>query len=338
MLVQVLIILGAAAGIWFFSDMLSKGTDALGKRFRIDPGVRGATLDAVASSFPEFCTVIIALFAGAFDAGVGTIAGSALYNILVIPAVSVLVGGPLAIQKQVVRRDGFLYVAVVAALIAVIWLGPEVVVGTKTSHAISPWAGAAAIVVYLGYVVVLVMQARKSAGEKRAAEAGAKREEGDAEDKDEPFAPWKTAGFVLVGIMGIGVATHFLVHASLGLFKIIGLSEAIAGVTVLAAATSLPDTLLSVFAVRRGDADGAVSNAFGSNSFDILICLGLPILVTGGVLVDWQGSWPMLAFLFASTIVSVLFLLTDWRLTRREAAVMGATYLLFMGLAFGGVF
>jgi cation:H+ antiporter len=333
MIVQVLIILGAAAGIWLFSDMLSKGTDALGKRFRIDPGVRGATLDAVASSFPEFCTVIIALFAGAFDAGVGTIAGSALYNILVIPAVSVLVGGPLAIQKQVVRRDGFLYVAVVAALIAVIWLGPEVVEGTKTSHAISPWAGAGAIVVYLGYVVVLVRQARKAAGKSEPA-----KQEGSGEEKGTPFNPYKTGVFVLVGIVGIGVATHFLVHASLGLFKIIGLSEAIAGVTVLAAATSLPDTLLSVFAVRRGDADGAVSNAFGSNSFDILICLGLPILVTGGVLVDWQGSWPMLAFLFASTIVSVVFLLTDWQLTRREAVVMGATYLLFMGLAFGGVF
>ena len=343
MILNSLIIIATAVGIWFFSEMLSKGTDAIGTRFRINPGVRGATLDAVASSFPELCTVVIALFAGAFDAGIGTIAGSALYNILVIPAVSVFVGGPLAIQKQVVRRDGFLYVAVVVALILTIWFGPQAVEGDKVSHFLSPWAGACAIVVYLGYVTVLVLQARKGGKtpEKPSEqETQSTPDDAQQEPSEEPAKPlpiWKIALFVIIGISGIGVATHFLVHASLALFKVIGLSEAIAGVTVLAAATSLPDTLLSVFAVRRGDADGAVANAFGSNSFDILVCLGLPILVTGGVYVDWGASWPLLSFLLASTLVSVFFLLTDWRLTRREAIVMAATYLLFMGLAFGGV-
>ena len=99
--------------------------------------------------------------AGAFDAGIGAIAGSALYNILVIPAVSVFVGGPLAIQKQVVRRDGFLYVAVVVALIAVIWLGPSSTEGTTVKHFMSPWVGVGGIIVYLGYVAVLITQARK---------------------------------------------------------------------------------------------------------------------------------------------------------------------------------
>lgn len=344
MIVNVLIIVATAVGIWFFSEMLSKGTDAIGTRLRIDPGVRGATLDAVGSSFPEFCAVVIALLAGAFDAGVGTIAGSALYNVLVIPAVSVFIGGPLGIQKQVVRRDGFLYVGVVVALILAIWLGPQAVVDGKVSHFLSAWVGAGAIVVYLAYVTVLVLQARKGAGtlEKRIEDTkeALAEADGDAvagEPAPQPLAVWKIVLFLLVGIAGIGLATHFLVHASLALFKIIGLSEAIAGVTVLAAATSLPDTLLSVFAVRRGDADGAVANALGSNSFDILVCLGLPILVTGGVYVDWGASWPVLAFLLASTVVAVLFMLTDWRLTRREAVVMAATYLVFMGLAFGGV-
>ena len=157
-------------------------------------------------------------------------------------------------------------------------------------------------------------------------------------DEQEPFRPLRTAGFVLFGIVGIGVATHFLVHSSLAVFARIGLSEAIAGVTILAAATSLPDTLLSVFAVRRGDPAGAVANAFGSNSFDILICLGLPIAVTGGVMVNWAVSWPILIFLLASTLGAVLFMLTDWKLSRKEAAIMAATYVLFNGLAFTGVF
>ena len=329
MILHVGIIVAAALGIWFFSHTLSKGTDALGTHYRINPGVRGATLDAVASSFPEFCTVIIALYAGAFDAGVGTIAGSALYNILVIPAVSVMVGGALTIEKQVVRRDGFLYVGVVVALILAIWFGPETK-GATVTHFVSPWAGVASILVYVGYVVVLVWQARKSA--KTAPKPA------NDDEKKEPFKPLRTAAFVLFGIVGIGFATHFLVHSSLAVFARIGLSEAIAGVTILAAATSLPDTLLSVFAVRRGDSAGAVANAFGSNSFDILICLGLPIAVTGGVMVNWAESWPILVFLLASTLGAVLFMLTDWKLSRKEAAIMAATYVLFNVLAFTGVF
>jgi cation:H+ antiporter len=255
----------------------------------------------------------------------------------VIPAVSVFVGGALRIQKRVVRRDGFLYVAVVVGLILAIWLGPESV-GDRTTHRLSTWEGLAAVVLYLGYVVVLVFQARAPAATFHSSHPGAAPGgTAGAAKPEQPFRPLKVALSVAFGIGGVGVATHFLVHSSLEVFRQIGLSEAVAGVTLLAAATSLPDTLLSVFAARRGDADGAVSNAFGSNSFDVLICLGLPVLVVGGVEVDWGESWRILAFLLASTLISVLFLLTDWQLTRREALGMSGAYVLFVVLAFAGM-
>ena len=344
MILHVVFIVLAALAIWLFSHMLSQGTNAIGKHYRIAPSVRGATLDAVASSFPELCTVIFALYAGAFDAGVGTVAGSALYNILVIPAVSALVGGPLKIEKLVIRRDGYLYVGVVLALIAAIWLGPED--QASGTHRLSVWVGLGGIAIYLGYVVVLLLQARSG---KKQPDAGQKtppegpeppaKEAGGAQEQpaEAPVSPLRIGAYVLFGIAGIGAATHFLVESSLAVFHTIGLSEAIAGVTILAAATSLPDTLLSVYAVRRGDADGAVSNAFGSNSFDILICLGLPVLVTGGAAVNWQDSWPILLFLFVSTMISVRFLITDWTLTRKEAFVMAGVYVLFIVLAFMGL-
>ncbi len=330
-----MIILLTAVGIFVFSHLLSSGTDALGERFKINPGVRGATLDAVGSSFPELCTVVVALYLDAFDAGLGTIAGSALYNILVIPAASVLVAGPLRIQKRVVRRDGFLYVAVVVALILATWFGREGH-GEHVTHELSAWVGAAALVIYVGYVVLLVLQARQKSGMPKDVESatGSFAATGTG---GRPFNGWKVAAAVFFGIAGIGLSTHFLVHSALEVFRALGFSEAVAGVTLLAAATSLPDTLLSVFAARRGDADGAVANAFGSNSFDILVCLGLPIVVVGGVLVDWDQSWPILAYLLASTVLSVAFLVTNWSLTRREAAIMAALYLTFLMLAVTGV-
>ena len=329
---HVVVILLTAVGIFIFSHLLSSGTDALGRRFRIQPGVRGATLDAVGSSFPELCTVVVALYLGAFDAGLGAIAGSALYNILVIPAAAVLAAGPLRIQKSVVRRDGLLYVAVVLALILATWFGREAH-GEHVTHQLSAWVGVGGITVYIAYVVLLVVQARQH----REARASSSPDGTTAATETKPFSAGKTAAALAFGIAGIGVSTHFLVHSALEIFHELGFSDAVAGVTLLAAATSLPDTLLSVFAARRGDADGAIANAFGSNSFDILICLGLPIVVVGGVLVDWDQSWPILSYLLASTIVCVAFLVTDWRLTRREAVVMGVLYVTFLVLAVVGV-
>ena len=337
MVIDILIIIGSALAIWGFSDMLSKGTDSVGKRFAINPGVRGATLDAVASSFPEFCTVIFALQAGAFEAGVGAIAGSALYNILIIPAVSVFVGGTLKIEKGVVRRDGFLYAAVVVILFLVIYFGPQSEGPHGAAHLLSWYVGLVFILIYAAYVVLLVLQARRGSEAEAAISVGGSVPIDHEDDAKHEFKPLKVAAFLLIGILGIGLATHFLVDASLHLFKELHFSVAIAGVTVLAAATSLPDTLLSVFAVKRDDADGAVSNAFGSNSFDILICLGLPILIMGGLHVTWADSWPILSFLVLSTFASIAFLVTNWSLTRKEAIFMIIIYLVFMVLAFTGI-
>ncbi len=324
MFLDIAIIIGATIGIYFFSELLSKGSDSIGSHYKINPSIRGATLDAVASSFPEFCTVIFALAAGSFEAGVGTIAGSALYNILVIPALSVFVVGKLKIQKEVVQRDGFLYLAVVVGLVLAIWLGPEQ--GGEGMHLIPMWVGLLAISIYAGYVALLIIQARQP-----------KENDKRSSPREEEFVAWKVYSSVIIGMIGIGAATHFLVEHSIEVFRHFNFSEAIAGVTILAAATSLPDTLLSVFAAKRGDADGAVSNALGSNSFDILICLGAPILVTGGIAVNWATSWPTLIILLISTVISVFFLLTDLTLSRREGGFLFLLYLVFMALVFARI-
>jgi len=306
-----------------FSALLSAGTDAIGKQYGINPSVRGATLDATASSFPEFCAVVFGLIAGSFEIGIGTIAGSALFNVLVIPTASAFVVKKLKVRAEVIRRDGVFYLIVVIGLVAAIWFGPERVTEDRSWRALPMWIGLVAVLVYVVYVALLTIHGRSknSSPESRVAN----------------FSLGKIIAKIVVGIAGVGVTTHFLVTSSLDLFEQWGFSEAIAGVTIVAAATSLPDTLLSVYAAKRGDPDGAVANAFGSNTFDILICLGLPILVTGGVQVDWTNSWPILSFLLGSTLISITFLVTDWTLTRREAAFMGLIYVVFIILALTGV-
>lgn len=323
--VSIAVIVACTFAIWWCSERLSEGTTAIGDRYRISPGVRGATLDAVASSFPELCTVVFALIAGHFDAGVGTIAGSALFNILVIPALSSLVVGGLTVHASVVKRDGLFYVFVVLAFIAVFYFGEPGTDG-PAFHFLPRWAGVAAIVLYVAYGVALALQSRSIAEEDDEGEGGG----------GEVLGLGAAVGRIALGMVGVGIACHYLVDHGLALFTHFGLSGAVAGVTVLAAATSLPDTLLSVFAARRGDGDGAIANAFASNTFDILICLGVPILVVGDLQMNWDTGWPILACLFGSSLFSVFFMITDWKVTRLESVAKIALYLGFCGAVFLG--
>jgi cation:H+ antiporter len=346
LLVSSAVILACTIAIWWCSEQLSHGTDAIGDIYRISPDVRGATLDAVASSFPEFCTVIFALIAGHFEAGVGTIAGSALFNILVIPALASLAVGGLVVHASVVKRDGLFYVLVVGAFIAVFYLGDPGSNGTAFRR-LPRWSGVVSILLYVAYAVALALHSRKvrevSDDFERASRANPPT--GDEVIEPPPLTrSWKkpkhtlggALGRIALGMAGVGVACHFLVEHGLRLFTALGLSATVAGVTVMAAATSLPDTLLSVFAARRGDGDGAIANAFASNTFDILVCLGVPIVVVGNLQMNWDTGWPILACLLGSSLFAVFFMITDWKVTRTESALKLALYGAFCVAVFMG--
>lgn len=322
MLISILIILACMVGIWIGSETLSKGTDQIGKRYNLNPGVRGATLDAVSSSFAEFCTTVIALYQGSFDAGVGTIAGSALFNVLVIPAMASLAAGGITVHKSVIKRDGMVYLAVVFALISLLYFGPQGSNGNEY-RVVPMWSGAAAIISYILYVIYLFYISKKAS------------KNSDTE-KDYSISLLKSGFRIIIGMAFVGIACHYLVEITLDIFRTYNLSEAVAGVTVLAAATSIPDTLISVFAAKRGDGDGAVANAFASNTFDILICLGVPVLIYQGLEMNWAEGAKILVCLLISTFISVLFMITDWKITRWEGAIKIGIYIAFCIAVFNG--
>ena len=316
MLLNVIIIIIATYTTWYTSEFLAKGTEKLGDKLKINPSVKGATLDAIGSSFPEFCTVIFCLMAGSFEAGIGAIAGSALFNILIIPSLCVITTKDMIIKKVVVYRDGLIYISILTLLIITIVLSP-INIDNNKEHFIDGWIGILAIFLYIGYILLLILQSK------------------DQENKtNEKTSLSKIMTFIIFGMMGIAISIHFLVDASLSLFSSIGLSESIAGVTILAAATSLPDAFLSVISAKHNEPDAALSNTLGSNTFDILICLGLPILYIGGVYINWEESKSILFYLLGSSILSMFLIWTGWILTKIEAIIMLCIYTLFIILVF----
>ena len=317
MFLNIIIIIIATYTTWYASEILSKGTEGIGNKYNLPSSVKGATLDAIGSSFPEFCTVIFCLIAGSFEAGIGAIIGSALFNILIIPSICVILTKDMPINKEVVYRDGLIYILTVALLIITIIYG-SINPNNNQEHLIPGWAGLTAIILYVGYIILLIKQSKNDTEEKY--------------QKDSSL--FKIIIFVIVGMAGIAVSIHFLVGSTLALFDSFGLSKAVAGVTVLAAATSLPDAFLSIISAQKGEADAALSNTLGSNTFDILICLGLPIFYIGGVYINWSESSGILFYLWGASIFSMFLIWTGWMLTKFEASVMLLIYFIFIILVF----
>lgn len=305
--------------IWKAGDHFAPAAEYIEDHHNIPQSVKAAVIDAIASSFPELAVAVIAvLVLGRFEVGVATIAGSALYNVLIIPAAAGLVAAsPLVVSREVIWRDSFFYLGVVVILIAVVMLE-------------SQWSIGIAAIFFSTYLVyVYLLQRHYKSHQKMTAEQEPPEEEAK---EDVQIQSEKQAWFWVVGMMLLmGGASHVLVEASIGLGDLLGIDAVVMAFIVIAAGTSAPDTALSVLSAQRGNYDAAVSNVFGSNIFDICICLSVPIAMmffagspyTLMVMPHMELLWSLLG---ATTVAIFLFYTNKRTLTKPKSILMLVIY------------
>lgn len=306
--------------IWKAGDHFAPAAEYIEDHHNIPQSVKAAVIDAIASSFPEFAVAVIAvMILGRFEVGVATIAGSALYNVLVIPAAAGLVAAtPLVVSREVVWRDSFFYLGVVLVLLAFVTMYTEWSIGIA----------AVFFFIYIAYVYLLHQHYKSHQ------ELTANQESSSSEEEEElHIESEKEAWFWVVGMMLVmGGASHILVESSIKLGDLLGIDAVLMAFVVIAAGTSAPDTALSVLSAQRGNYDAAVSNVFGSNIFDICICLSVPIAMMffGGApftLME-MPHMSLLWILLGATIVAILFFYTNnYTLTKEKSVIMLIMYI-----------
>ncbi len=298
--------------IWKASDPFSDASHFLGRN--IPESVRGATIDAVASSLPEFFATFFFLFVyDQFSSGVGTIAGSAIYNILVIPGLCALIAKNLTVTKDVVWRDGVFYV-----------LSQLILVGFLMTGHLTWYMGATLLLVYLVYVWFLHRHAKNHENS----------QEHDDYGKAPGGKPWtnRRAWLVLlVSTLVVAAACQLLVTSTVELAVHWAVPAYFVAVILAAAATSVPDTAISVHSTLKGDHSGALSNAFGSNVFDIDVGLGLPLLLYTSIHgraipIQGRGIAHLWLVLIGASLASLLLVGSRYRITRKKGLIMIALY------------
>lgn len=309
----------AAAGtaiVWFGSGLLESASTRLAAYYQLPEIVQGAMVIAIGSSFPELSTVVISsLVHGEFALGVAAIVGSALFNILVIPALAGLCSRhALRANRDLVYKEAQFYMIAVAVLtltfaFAAIYHpvqdGSGEIKGELTrSLALIPMA------LYALYVFVQYEDTRDFDSDADPTGVRAGHE-------------WlRLAGSLLLIIVGV----EGLIRAAISFGEIFETPSFLWGITVVAAGTSVPDAFVSVRAARANHAVASIANVLGSNVFDLLICIPAGILIAGAAVINFSVAAPMLGALTAATVLLFLLMRTGMVLTRRESWVLLATY------------
>jgi cation:H+ antiporter len=315
LLVSIPLVVVATGVVWVGSTHFERAAERLSRHYGLPVAVHGAIVVAVGSSFPEISSVVIStVIHGEFSLGVGAIVGSAIFNLLVIPALSALASEDLRSTRDIIHKDAQFYVISVLVLFIVFALGATYVPGGSNREAIlTPTLAAFPLLTYGVYVFLHQQDASDHVGR---ADTGVR-----------PAREW---GVLAVALVVIAVGVEGMIQGALSFGDIFETPTFLWGVTVIAAGTSLPDALVSVRAARKDDDVTSLANVLGSNTFNLLVAIPVGVLLAGQATIDFRVAIPTMGFLGFVTVVFIVFTRTDLELSDHEAYVLLGLYVVFV--------
>ncbi|MCQ9376716.1 calcium/sodium antiporter [Methyloversatilis sp. XJ19-49] len=296
------------------AELLVRGASKLALSFGLSPLVVGLTIVAFGTSSPELAVSVQSAWNGKTDMAVANVVGSNIFNVLFILGLSAMIT-PLLVDKQLIRQEVPIMIGV-SLLFAALTLDG----GVSFSD------GAIFVALMIGYTTFLIIQSRrqtKALNDEYADSVGEKSTGWDA------TLPVQLV-LIVAGLGLLVLGSNLLVEAAIVFARQLGLSEAVIGLTIIAAGTSLPEVAASVTAALRGQRDIAVGNVVGSCTFNILCALGVSSLVAPSAL-TLPAS--MLAFdipvMTAVAIACLPIFMTGNLIARWEGALFFAYYVAY---------
>ena len=292
------------------AEVLVRGGSSLALSWRISPLEVGLTVVAFGTSAPELAVSVRAALAGQGAIAAGNVVGSNSFNIAAILGLSALIT-PLAVHVRLIRIDIPLMLAVTAAGIVVLY-----------DHTVTRFEGLCLVSGLVAYTAVTLFLARGSKAEAVEATPTPLRSTALA------------AALVIAGLAGLVFGAEWFVRGAVDLARRAGMSEAVIGLTIVAAGTSLPELATSVVAAVRRQTDIAIGNIVGSNLFNLLGILGTaavvkPLTTDGLVLLDLAAM-----AVFAAVLLPLAR--TGYALQRWEGAILFAGYAAWVAVRLAG--
>jgi cation:H+ antiporter len=315
MTAAIIIFIGGLIILILGADLLVRGASRLAAAFGVSPLVIGLTIVAVGTASPEIAVSLQAAVNGQGDLTLGNVLGSNIFNILFILGMTAILA-PIVIAEQLIRKDAPIMLGVSLLAYA---LGVDGKLGL--------WDG---LTLITGLIVYTVFALRQSRRESKGVQREYAREFAEKQSRSGQNTLFNIL-FILVGLALLVLGARWLVDSAVAIAKVLGVSELVIGLTIVAVGTSLPEVATSVIAALKGESDIAVGNAVGSNIFNLLGVLGLgALLAPDGVSVAarvLQFDFPVMVFV---ALVSLPIFYIDNRISRAEGGLLLSYYVLYV--------
>lgn len=261
---MVLVILGA--------DWLTKGASALARRFNMSELLIGLTIVALGTSLPELVISTGSALKGSSGLALGNVIGSNIFNGMLILGITALLC-PIKFDAKMLTRE--IPFNLLASIVLILVSG-SMLVGGAPGETITRYGG----MLLLCFLAIFVRYTFSITNDDDVEEAG------------EMLSVGKVILFIVAGLAALIFGGNIFVDGATEIARILGLSEAVIGITIVSAGSSLPELAVSVSAARKGNVGIALGNVLGSNILNIFFILGVsatitPIVLDGFSVVDY---------------------------------------------------
>lgn len=303
----VLILVGA--------NIMTDGASSVARRAGISDLVVGLTVVAFGTSAPELVVSVMAALDGNAPLAIGNVVGSNTFSILAIIGVTAMVR-PVVVERSVLTME--IPMLILSSVILFI-LGNSGAINGSGINEVSRLSGIFLLIFFLLFLRYTFSTARQP---------GANVDSSDSAVSEMPV--WRAVLYIVAGLVALVWGGDKFVDGASGIASALGVSDAVIGLTIVAAGTSLPELAASVVAALKGKSGIAVGNVIGSNIFNVLAVLGVSATISplpfGSI-----GNFDLITLLIAS----LLFYLFGWffkerTFTRIEGAIMTIVYIVYV--------
>lgn len=328
MFVDILWTLAGLCMILFGAGRLTDGCSSIARRLGLSDLVIGLTVVSFGTSMPEFVISFMSAWNGNAPMAVGNVVGSNIFNILAIIGITALVRPIMVEGGALVKEIPLMVLSSVVLLV----LGNGVMLDGSAQTMVMRSGG---LILLLFFIVFMWYTIRRALADKAMSQQSDVGDIGN--DKTEDMSVLKAVIMVVVGLGLLIYGGDRFVYGASGLARLMGVSDAVVGLTIAAGGTSLPELAASVVAALKGRSGMAIGNVIGSNIFNAFFVLGSAATITplafGGI-----GNFDLLTLMLAS----LLFWFFGWffaerKITRIEGGVLTAVYVGYIAVLVAGV-
>lgn len=309
----ILSVVGFIAGIaiiLYGANFLVRGASALARKFKISELIIGLTIVALGTSLPELVISVGSAIKGSSGLALGNVIGSNIFNTMLILGVTALIT-PIRFNGRMLSRE--LPFNLLASLVLILVAG-SMVIGGEEGGFISQYSG----MILLCFLAIFIRYT-----------FSIPNDDSNSEEVELPLPIWKIVVFIIVGLIALIFGGKMFVSSATEVARMLGMSEAIIGITIVSAGSSLPELAVSVNAARKGNVSIALGNVLGSNILNIFFILGCSAAITP---ISLNGFSPIDFFvlLVASVLVYIVGKFGGKNIINRwEGAVLTLGYIAY---------